>query len=151
MLLPMLRSKNVTTPLTRLATRVKSAKPSGRRRLLILSPSSPLFSLFRPLASGLLRSFFTAPGKDSSGTSAAPRSSRDMQASIATAREANRISAEALHASQRAWLNEETVMDSDLVWSQNGCEFVIKTNVKNIGTVPAQDVIVDAKIIATRR
>ncbi|WP_316395019.1 hypothetical protein [Bradyrhizobium sp. 33ap4] len=77
--------------------------------------------------------------------------SRDMRASIGAAREANRIGADALHASQRAWLNEETIADSDLVWNQTGCELIIKTNVKNIGTVPAQDVVVDAKIVAIKR
>jgi hypothetical protein len=74
--------------------------------------------------------------------------SRDMQASVAAASEANRISAEALHASQRAWVTSESVADSDLTWDEKGCRLVIKTTIKNIGTAPAQDVDIQVKIYA---
>src|SRR5258705_2531126 len=79
------------------------------------------------------------------------RQSRQMQASVAAAAEANRISSEGFHASQRAWVTEETVTDSNLVWNKQGCELVIKTKVKNIGIAPAQEVVIDAKIVATTR
>jgi hypothetical protein len=81
----------------------------------------------------------------------AAEQSRDMNASVAAAAEANRISSEGFHASQRAWVTEETVIDSDLVWNKQGCEFVIKTKVKNIGIAPAQEVVIDAKIVAAIR
>lgn len=78
-------------------------------------------------------------------TSAAQSS--DMKASIAAAAEANRISSEGFHAAQRAWVTEETVTASDLVWDKHGCELVVKTTVRNIGIAPAQEVVIDGRIV----
>jgi hypothetical protein len=74
------------------------------------------------------------------------RQSRDMQASIAAAAEANRISREGLQATQRAWISEESVISSDLIWGESGGQITIKTTIKNIGNVPAQDAQVGVSI-----
>jgi hypothetical protein len=74
-----------------------------------------------------------------------------MQASVAAAADANRISAEGFHASQRAWVTEASVAASNLVWDEEGGHLTIKTTVKNIGIAPAQDVTVQAKIYSTTK
>jgi hypothetical protein len=74
--------------------------------------------------------------------------SRDMKSAIATAAKANRISAEGLHASHRAWVSTECVATSDLVWDKTGCHLTVETTVKNIGIAPAQEVNIQVKIYA---
>ncbi|MCC8957364.1 hypothetical protein H8B02_29185 [Bradyrhizobium sp. Pear77] len=74
--------------------------------------------------------------------------SSEMQDSIAAAREANRISSEAMHISQRAWVSPEVSLDSDLVWDGNACRLVVKMVLKNVGVIPAQDVNVYVKAYA---
>jgi hypothetical protein len=76
--------------------------------------------------------------------------SRDMQASIAAAAEANRISREGLQATQRAWISEESAIAGDFIWSEKGGEVVIATTIRNIGNIPAQDVWISLRIFPAR-
>lgn len=64
------------------------------------------------------------------------------------AKESADTAREALHASHRAWVTSESIADSDLTWDEKGCRLVIKTTIKNIGTTPAQNVDIQAKIYA---
>ncbi len=94
-------------------------------------------------------------GRDAKNTS--ERQSREMQESIAVARQsadaaeqAIKATRDAYIASERPWVSVNATINSDLVRKDNGIEFAVLFTVKNYGNSPAIDVWVDYEVVALR-
>ncbi|WP_068876059.1 MULTISPECIES: hypothetical protein [unclassified Phenylobacterium] len=70
---------------------------------------------------------------------------REAQRAAAEAREANRISREALFSDQRAWLEiDQVTIETDLRWTETEARITFWFTYKNIGNTPARGVTTDA-------